>query len=153
METYTCECCGKVLEDWPSLAFKTPDSYYWLSDEDKANSTISDDFCVVNTEGETYRFIRVVMFIEVINSCQELHYGVWVSLSEASFNDYNEYPTSTGFVLKSNIDSMTFNNFHEGLHIGVIMSMRKFMMITGKCFRIRELTRSLYLLPITGMPL
>lgn len=41
------------------------------------------------------------------------------------FQNYNEYPTSTGFVLKSNIDSMTFNNFHEGLHIGVIMSMRK----------------------------
>ena len=41
------------------------------------------------------------------------------------FQNYNEYPTSTGFVLKSNIDSMTFNNFHEGLHIGVMMSIRK----------------------------
>lgn len=41
------------------------------------------------------------------------------------FQNFNEYPTSTGFVLKSNKDSMEFNNFHEGLHIGVIMSMRK----------------------------
>ncbi|MBD0723745.1 hypothetical protein B6A10_00970 [Flavobacterium sp. L1I52] len=41
------------------------------------------------------------------------------------FQNFNEYPTSTGFVLKSNQDSMEFNNFHEGLHIGVIMAIRK----------------------------
>lgn len=91
MGTYTCECCGKVLEDWPALAFKTPDTYYWLSNEDKAKSTLTDDFCVVNREGEIYRFIRAVMFMKVIDSCQELQYGLWVSLSEASFNDYDEH--------------------------------------------------------------
>jgi hypothetical protein len=41
------------------------------------------------------------------------------------FQNFSEYPTSTGFVLKSNFDSISFNNFHEGLHIGVIMSIRK----------------------------
>ncbi len=41
------------------------------------------------------------------------------------FQNYNEYPTSTGFTLKTNSDSMSFNNFHEGLHIGVIMAIRK----------------------------
>ncbi|WP_278034583.1 DinB family protein [Flavobacterium nitratireducens] len=41
------------------------------------------------------------------------------------FQNFTEYPTSTGFVLKSNADSMEFNNFHEGLHIGVIMAIRK----------------------------
>jgi len=41
------------------------------------------------------------------------------------FQNFTEYPTSTGFVLKSNQDSMEFNNFHEGLHIGVIMAIRK----------------------------
>lgn len=41
------------------------------------------------------------------------------------FQNFSEYPTSTGFVLKSNRDSMEFNNFHEGLHIGVIMAIRK----------------------------
>ncbi|WP_026712999.1 DinB family protein [Flavobacterium daejeonense] len=41
------------------------------------------------------------------------------------FQNFNEYPTSTGFVLKNNQDSMEFNNFHEGLHVGVIMSLRK----------------------------
>jgi hypothetical protein len=43
------------------------------------------------------------------------------------FKNYLEYPTSTGFVLKSAEDAMTFNNFHEGLHIGIMMRIRKFI--------------------------
>lgn len=41
------------------------------------------------------------------------------------FQNYTEYPTSTGFILKTNQDSMSFNNFHEGIHIGVILAIRK----------------------------
>lgn len=44
-----------------------------------------------------------------------------------NFKNYQEYPTSTGFVLKSVEDAMVFNNFHEGLHIGIMMSIRKFL--------------------------
>ena len=43
------------------------------------------------------------------------------------FNNYQEYPTSTGFVLKNAEDAMAFNYFHEGLHIGVMMGIRKFI--------------------------
>jgi len=43
------------------------------------------------------------------------------------FNSYQEYPTSTGFVLKNLDDAMSFNSFHEGLHIGIMMSIRKFI--------------------------
>lgn len=43
------------------------------------------------------------------------------------FKYYQEYPTSTGFVLKNVEDAMVFNNFHEGLHIGIMMSLRKFL--------------------------
>lgn len=94
METYTCECCGKVLEDWPSLTFKAP-SYYWNLDEEKkqTHATLTNDFCTVRSDedGATYYFIRVVMFQKVIDSCQDLHYGLWVSLSEASYNDYYDH--------------------------------------------------------------
>lgn len=41
------------------------------------------------------------------------------------FKNYQEYPTSTGFVLSNVEDAMVFNNFHEGLHIGILMSLRK----------------------------
>ena len=43
------------------------------------------------------------------------------------FKNYQEYPTSTGFVLKNVEDAMVFNNFHEGLHIGIMMSIKKFL--------------------------
>ncbi len=43
------------------------------------------------------------------------------------FKNYQEYPTSTGFTIKSAEDAMVFNNFHEGLHIGVMMGIRKFL--------------------------
>ncbi|WP_310559360.1 DinB family protein [Flavobacterium sp.] len=41
--------------------------------------------------------------------------------------NFQEYPTSTGFVLRNVEDAMVFNNFHEGLHIGIIMSLKKFL--------------------------
>lgn len=43
------------------------------------------------------------------------------------FKDYQEYPTSTGFVLTDVVGAMTFNSFHEGLHVGIMMSIRKFL--------------------------
>jgi hypothetical protein len=35
---------------------------------------------------------------------------------------------STGYVLTSAQDAMTFNNFHEGIHLGVILGLRKLVM-------------------------
>ncbi|WP_264566205.1 DinB family protein [Flavobacterium sp. N3904] len=43
------------------------------------------------------------------------------------FVNYQEYPTSTGYILKSTKGAIEFNNFHEGLHIGIMMSIRKFI--------------------------
>ncbi|TRX37994.1 DinB family protein [Flavobacterium sp. ZT3R18] len=45
--------------------------------------------------------------------------------SNKKFNNFQEYPTSTGFVLKSAEDAIAFNSFHEGLHVGIMMSLRK----------------------------
>ncbi|OCB77415.1 DinB family protein [Flavobacterium crassostreae] len=46
-------------------------------------------------------------------------------LDNQLFVQFKEYPTSTGFVLKNAQDAMNFNNFHEGIHLGVIFSIRK----------------------------
>ena len=43
------------------------------------------------------------------------------------FKEYNEYPTSTGFVLNSIDSAIAFNNFHEGIHYGIIRSIKKFI--------------------------
>jgi len=45
--------------------------------------------------------------------------------NDGIFKNFDEYPTSTGFILNTVEDAMVFNNFHEGLHIGIMMSLRK----------------------------
>ncbi len=43
------------------------------------------------------------------------------------FINYQEYPTSTGFTLNDVRDAISFNTYHEGIHIGNIMGIRKFV--------------------------
>ena len=50
-----------------------------------------------------------------------------IDIENDVFKTFKEYPTSTGFTLKNAQDAMSFNNFHEGIHLGVIFSIRKFI--------------------------
>jgi hypothetical protein len=43
------------------------------------------------------------------------------------FKEYQEYPTSTGVVLNSMEIAIPFNNFHEGIHYGIVRSIKKFL--------------------------
>jgi hypothetical protein len=46
--------------------------------------------------------------------------------SERRFVTFSERTLRTGFHLGSLADAIQFNNFHEGLHLGVMMGIRKF---------------------------
>ena len=43
------------------------------------------------------------------------------------FTSYNEFTTGTGFHLANIKDAMEFNNNHEGIHLGFMMNIRKFI--------------------------
>jgi hypothetical protein len=43
------------------------------------------------------------------------------------FIAYNERTTGTGFHLNSLLDAFEFNNYHEGLHLGYMLSIKKFI--------------------------
>ncbi|HEY9170498.1 MAG TPA: DinB family protein [Lutibacter sp.] len=43
------------------------------------------------------------------------------------FKNYNEYKTSLNIILKSIEDSVIFNTYHEGIHLGVILQLIKFV--------------------------
>lgn len=65
--------------------------------------------------------------VEINNLLMETIDQTEIDLNNNIFVNFQEYPTSTGFVLKSVKDAMVFNSFHEGIHIGAILSLRKFI--------------------------
>ena len=68
---------------------------------------------------------------EEFDEVKELLVGLPDTLQEdfeaGIFENYTEYPTSTGYVLKNIENAIAFNNFHEGIHYGIIRSIKKFL--------------------------
>ena len=68
---------------------------------------------------------------EEFDEVKELLIGLPDTLQEdfeaSIFENYTEYPTSTGFVLSSIENAIAFNNFHEGIHYGIIRAIKKFL--------------------------
>lgn len=46
-------------------------------------------------------------------------------LNKQIFTKFERYLTSTGFELKTLADAFHFNNFHEGIHLGYILALKK----------------------------
>lgn len=47
--------------------------------------------------------------------------------ANGKFVGYSEYTTGTGFHLASTQEAMEFNNYHEAIHLGFMMNIRKFI--------------------------
>jgi len=66
---------------------------------------------------------------EEFEEVKELLMGLPDTLEEdfeaGIFENYDEYLTSTGFVLASIETAIAFNNFHEGIHYGIIRAIKK----------------------------
>ncbi|MDB5136725.1 MAG: hypothetical protein JWP37_3328 [Mucilaginibacter sp.] len=88
---YICRCCGKQHEEWPALSFIAPDSYDHLSDDEKEQlGELDTDFCTITYPDHTDKFIRCTLTQKVTDHCEDMEYGLWVSLSEKSYQDYKE---------------------------------------------------------------
>ena len=72
-----------------------------------------------------------IFTVEEFDEVKELLMGLPDTLEEdfeaGIFENYNDYPTSTGFVLSSIETAIAFNNFHEGIHYGIIRAIKKFI--------------------------
>lgn len=43
------------------------------------------------------------------------------------FKEFNPYQTKTGFYLGTLQEAIEFNNYHEGIHYGIMMQIKKFL--------------------------
>jgi hypothetical protein len=89
---FTCELCNAEhdIEDI-SFGAKAPDPWLSLSEDERADSELSPDLCLIRSEDETHRFVRACIFLPIAGTDREFSWGVWVSLSQASFEEYVEH--------------------------------------------------------------
>jgi hypothetical protein len=70
------------------------------------------------TENEIHG-IRSLLFATIDQTETDFHGGV--------FRTYRPFETMTGYIPKSAADAIAFNCSHEALHLGMMMSIRKFV--------------------------
>lgn len=63
--------------------------------------------------------LKVLLF-SLLNQTKE-------DYANGKFTSYNEYTTGTGFHLASTKEAIEFNNYHEAIHLGFMMNIRKFI--------------------------
>jgi hypothetical protein len=63
--------------------------------------------------------IRELLFSTIAKTEEDYNAGL--------FTTYTERKTEFGFILSSVEDAITFNNYHEGVHLGIMMGLRKFV--------------------------
>ena len=89
--SFKCGICGEVHDAWPALAFDSPLNYSQLNEEKKKSiAELTSDFCIIKHENQTDRFIRCTLTQKVNEHDDGLDYGIWVSLSQKSFDDYRK---------------------------------------------------------------
>lgn len=60
------------------------------------------------------------MLFETINKTK-------IDFNENRFKTYNEFTSMSGYTMKTTTDAIAFNYYHEALHTGIIMQIRKFI--------------------------
>ncbi|MDG1980825.1 MAG: DinB family protein [Flavobacteriaceae bacterium] len=97
--------------------------HYKLSEND---CLVSDELITAYQKGTSpsVKFSQQA-FDEVLELFQGLPSTLEEDFEAGIFKEYSAYKTSTGFVIDSMEKAIIFNNFHESLHLGVIMSLKK----------------------------
>lgn len=68
---------------------------------------------------EEANLIESLLHHPILKTEEDYHNGL--------FTTYSPRKTQLGFDLRTVEDAITFNNYHEGVHLGIMMSIRKFI--------------------------
>jgi hypothetical protein len=83
---FQCAQCGERHEGEPSIGFKVPDYLLGIpASEREARAWWNDDLCVIDSK---YFFARACLEVPILGTPEPFLWGIWVSLSERSFEDY-----------------------------------------------------------------
>lgn len=86
MFSFKCTVCGEIHEGMPSFGAHPPLSYYEVPRAERATRCdLGSDDCVID---ERMFFVLGCLEIPVIGEPEPFSWGVWVSLSEASFTQW-----------------------------------------------------------------
>jgi len=70
-----------------------------------------------NATSEEIELVKGLLFSSIEKTIADYDNGV--------FKNFKEYPTSAGVTLTNLEDAVSFNMFHEGLHLGSILALKR----------------------------
>ncbi len=85
---FRCTQCGELHEGSPSFSFEAPSPYLEQSKEVRDKGELGTDLCNYADEDGRHFFVRVCLEIPIHGMEEPFLWGVWVSLSEDSYNRY-----------------------------------------------------------------
>ena len=84
--THTCSVCGKTHEGLGAWAFKRPDHWLALSEEQRQEGKANDDLCETP---DGHFFVRAVLLLPIVDGPEKtFEFGVWSTLAEQNFRRY-----------------------------------------------------------------
>jgi len=85
---FKCVGCGEIHRDMPAFGADKPLSYFAVPKEERDQRCVtSSDDCIIDAK---QYFVRGCLEIPVRGAEQAFEWGVWVSLSEASFRQWRD---------------------------------------------------------------
>lgn len=88
-----CATCGESHDLAEiSLGADAPAQWEMISEAELANSELTRDQCIIRSaDGATHLFVRGCLEVPIRGTTRSFSWGVWVSLSEASFSEMSEH--------------------------------------------------------------
>lgn len=89
---YICKTCGQSHDSSKvSLAADAPVQWLLLTEEERAESELTDDVCMIHAEARPSFYVRACLEVPILQTEQTFTWGVWVSLSEKSFREMGDH--------------------------------------------------------------
>jgi hypothetical protein len=86
--SFVCSICGETHEGLAAWAYRRPDYWLGLSDEERSEGKADNDLCKT---ADGHYFVRGVLELPLIDGPEPtFEFGVWGSLSEPNFWRYVE---------------------------------------------------------------